>query len=230
MFLVFFGVAPSHSSGSIVVMEIPNVTERDGSGLYDKVLARILNTSGLDVPVVYLPINRAIKDFENGKYSCVYPIGLQGITSLGKPSETVNFFSYQLFSLHHSYSTVEAVAAGNYSVNALDFDETKRLADQQGLDVDFYIDSNNSLAKMLALRHTDFVFAISPDFPLAFEEMYGNSKLIPIGEPLDKTQDGFICSEDDSGTKLLQHINKVLKEMDSRGELKQIFGSLYERR
>ncbi len=222
--------SPLSAMEQIVVMEIPNVAERDSSGLYDRVLTRVLEKSELEVLVEYMPMNRAIKEFERGNYSCVYPIGFHGVTDVGTSSVLVNYFSYQFFSLNYPRMAIEEIVAGDYAVAALDFEETRRLAQQMGLDVDIYVSSNRNLANMLRMERVDFIFSISPDFPLEFEDQHAPAELIRNGDAFEQTPDGFICSDDQAGERILQSFNRALAEMTSVGELRSIMGPLYEER
>jgi hypothetical protein len=223
-------INPLRAAEQIVVMEIPNISERDNSGLYDQVLTRVLDKSELNVSVEYLPMNRAIKEFERGNYSCVYPIGFQGVTDVGTSSVLVNYFSYQFFSLQFSGMAIEQIVSGDYAVAALDFEETRRLADEMGLDVDIFVSSNRNLAKMLRMGRVDFVFSISPDFPLEFEDQHAAVNLIRNGDAFERTPDGFICADDQTGEQILQSFNEALTEMTSGGELRSILGPLYVER
>ena len=211
----------------IVAMKIDGLYQKDGKGLYDQIVAAAAKQSGQGIEIQVVAPNRALKDFESGKYACVSPA-----------NTNPDFYDFKFSTVESKSMTTAKIyiftKAGSQPITDLASLKGKKVGICKGLPYGAKVEgaglklikagSDEANVKKLMAGRIDAFLAYTPDMYTVFRAMGIKPLAHDANKPVAVHEDTILCRKDKGGDAIVAAFNKGFQGIEKSGELAKILG------
>lgn len=211
--------------------------EHEGPGVYNEILQKAVNESGLadEVEITVMPMSRAKREFVDRRFACYAPgiatfdlndrtKNLQDVLiSMPLNKAMVRIIVREASQVVHQLSDIPDHAVISI-VRGTPMSEAMQALAERVMQV-FYVSSETENVKMLMAGKVDYLLSFYPDVLFAYKEL--GMKPLPYSTdftPLS-IDDTLICHQDHE--HIFNIINNQLQAFAQNGTLQQMLGELY---
>ena len=212
----------------IAAPSLSHLIEKDGSGVYQKILKRAIQNTAYTTNETYYPFRRALLEFEHQKVDCTYSFSEVLEEILGK---TAIITSYPLGAFFFHIFTRKDVPAINYvsqlhkltvgAINGQEHYYQAVLSPEQIMDLKL-LNTDKQGVEMLKLKRLDAFIAALPEVNPFLDELSYDNELV-----LYKSFDRITCHNTSKNQAFLNALSAQLKRLKEEGTYKTLAGGLY---
>lgn len=224
-----FGPTAAKASNEIkiLVLEIDGLHQKDGGGIYDRVVKDVVSNAGLKLSITTLPPSRTFDDFESCTDCCITPA-----------NKNPEFYSYGAGYVESKPMSVAKIyiwtPPGSAPVRNLATVAGKRVGARRGMPYGQTVESSGlklrlassieSNIRQMEAKRLDAFLAYVPDALTAFEGEGVTPFPHAEDAPVTVHPDGLLCKDSRATRAFLSRFDDTLERMDTDGRLATLLG------
>ncbi|WP_179105635.1 substrate-binding periplasmic protein [Vreelandella utahensis] len=205
---------------------LANLIERDGSGVYQRLMARALEPLDVKVESAFYPYRRALQMFEQSRVDCL--LSLTDVVRRRVGSDAIVYsyplgrFSFHIFTLAENPPVESLEALEGRVVGSIKGHELYLGPITEG---DMQMESVRSEAqavRMLKMGRLDALIAALPDIRPHLDRLsYAPDR------PLLESYDRINCHDTAKNRAFVQALSRELRDLKEKGVYQEVMGALY---
>jgi ABC-type amino acid transport substrate-binding protein len=226
--LVLTSGAGVHAGQSVTVAapNLANLIEPDGSGIYQRLMARALEPLDVKVEPVFYPYRRALRMFEESRVDCLLSLTDVVRRRIGSDAIVYSYplgrFSFHIFTLAEdppieSLEALEGRVVGSIKGHELYLGPT--IKGDMALES---VPSEAQAVQMLKMGRLDALIAALPDIRPHLDGLSYDPD-----RPLLESYDRINCHDTAKNRAFIQALSRELRGLKEKGVYQEVMGSLY---
>lgn len=218
----------AHGSRSLTIAEpsLANLVEPDGSGRYQRLMARALEPLDIEVESVYYPYRRALQMFERSRVDCLLSLtdvvrrrtGEEGFVY----SYPLGSFRFHIFTPEGQPPVASVEELEGQVVGIIRGHELYLSPLLQGVVEVEPVRSEAHAVRMLKMERLDALIAAIPDIRPHLDRL----GYVP-DRPLLESFDRINCHETERSRAFIQALSRELRRLQEEGGYQEVMGPLY---
>lgn len=220
--------AQTHASQHITVAapSLANLIEQDGSGAYQQLVERALQSLDVEVEPVFYPYRRALQVFEEGRVDCLFSLTEVARRRIGENDFVYSYplgkFSFHIFTLADDPPLVSVQELEGRVVGSIKGHEMYLASLLDGVVQLEQVRSEAQAVRMLKMGRLDALIAAIPDIRPHLDRL----SYAP-DHPLLESFDRINCHDTDRNRAFIQAFSERLRELKEDGVYQDVLGALY---